>query len=74
MADQIPCHAKAMATILGLLNIPRCPGTFKQHNMTSAMQRETKSPGSISCKQQIGDTTLKTINGVLSFRRPLAAG
>ena len=63
-----------MATILSLINIPRCPGTFKQHNMTRSMQRETKSPGSIGASRQIRGTTLKPVNGLLSFRRALAAG
>ena len=74
MADQIPRHSKAMATILSLFNVPRGPGTFKQHNMASPMQGETETTGSIGRKQQIADSALKSVHSLLTFRGALATG
>ena len=64
-------HSKAMAAVLSLINITRCPGPFQQHHVPRSVQGETKTTCPEGGEQKIAVPFLKTIHSQLTLRRTL---
>jgi hypothetical protein len=73
MAGESIPHPKAMAAIFGLLKITRSPGSLQKHDMSSAMQSETKGSSAIRRQQAIAFSLLKTIHRLLTFQGALSS-
>jgi ERCC4-related helicase len=74
MAGEPITHPKTMAAIFGLLKIARSPGSLQKHDMSSAMQSETKGSSAIRRQQAIAFSLLKTIHRLLTFQGALSSG
>ena len=74
VAGQPIPHPKAVAAILRLLEISRCPGAFQEHHMPRSMQGETKPTCAIGRQQQITVLLLKAIHSSLTLLGTLTPG